>query len=347
MNDGFIATQIKRTNRNLLITLIILFGLGIGLLALSARYLGNVLSGPSIVDRAALLKVTNPDAVQNYYVTIKADRNVDSGFTQITTRSRNGSVTSRSTSGYYRVLYIGDRVLLARTPTVISATTITGAMVSIPGDIQKDIIDDIVTDVPTLKGAFLPYMLDANEFSSGGYVIIAILLALFGLGAFSLFKWMGRNRNPDNHPVLKALARFGQPPLVAVAIDAALPANAKGTILPAQNMILFPGLYGMKATAMDDLAWAYRINTRRRGASANSPAAIMVNLMRKDGRADAGAFGYDEARANALLQQISQYAPWVFLGYTAETEKSWKSNRAGFLKAVEDRKATAMGRTGG
>lgn len=344
MNEGFIAAQIKRTNRNLLITLIILFGLGIGLLAVSARYLTNVLSGPSVIDRAALIKVTNPDAVANYYVTVKADRNVDSGFTQVTTtRSRSGSVTNTRTSGYYRVLLLGDKAILTKMSKVMSGTTVTGALAGIPSDVKRDIIDDIIKDVPDMKDSFLPYMLDATDFNGGAYAIIPLLLILFGLGIFALLQYLRRSSNPENHPIMTALGKFGPAQQVASAIDAVLPANTKGMALPALNLILFPGIYGMKVNGMADLAWAYRVNTRRRGASASAPSIISVNLFNRNGKVDAAPFAYDEARATALLQQINQNAPWVVMGYTAEIEKSWKSNRAAFIKSVDDRRAQMTG----
>ncbi len=343
MNEGFIAAQIKRTNRNLLLTWAILLGLALGVLALSARYLTNVFSGPSIIDRAALIKVTNPDAVANYYVTVKADRNVDSGFTQVTTtRSRSGTVTNTRTSGYYRVLLLGDKALLVKMSTVMSSTTVTGAMAGIPSDIKRDIIDDIIKDVPDMKDSFLPYMLDATDFNAGATAIIPLLLILIGLGLFALWQWL-RRRNPDNHPIMTALGKFGPAPQVASAIDAVLPANTKGLALPALNLILFPGMYGMKINSMADLAWAYRVNTRRRGASATAPSIVSVNLLGRNGKVDVAPFAYDEARATALLQQINQNAPWVVLGYSAEIEKSWKTNRAAFIKSVDDRRAQMTG----
>ena len=58
---------------------------------------------------------------------------------------------------------------------------------------------------------------------------------------------------------------------LASAIDGVLPANTKALALPALNLSLFPGMYGMKVIGMADLAWAYRVNTRRRGASASAP----------------------------------------------------------------------------
>ena len=339
MNEGFIAAQIKRTNRNLLITWVILLGLAVGVLALSARYLTNVFSGPSVIDRAALIKVSNPDAVANYYVTVKADRNVDSGFTQVTTtRSRSGSVTNTRTSGYYRVLLLGDKALLVKMSTAMSGTTVTGAMAGIPSDIKRDIIDDIVKDVPDMKDSFLPYMLDATEFNGGAFAIIPLLLILTGLGVFALLQWL-RRRNSENHPIMTALGKFGPAEQVANAVDAVLPANTKGLALPALNLILFPGVYGMKVNGMADLAWAYRVNTRPRGASATAKSIVSVNLFGRNGKVDAAPFAYDEARATAFLQQINQNAPWVVMGYTAEIEKSWKTNRAAFIKSVDDRRA--------
>ncbi len=58
---------------------------------------------------------------------------------------------------------------------------------------------------------------------------------------------------------------------------------------------------------------------------------------------DVAPFAYDEARATALLQQINQNAPWVVLGYSADIEKSWKTNRAAFIKSVDDRRAQMTG----
>lgn len=344
MNDGFIATQIKRTNRNVLIAMLLLAAVGVIGLALSARYLVNVLNGPAAVDRATLVAVTNPDAIANYYVTVKGDRNIDSGYTQVTTtRSRGSSNGVSRTSAYFRILTLGDRALLVKASDNTVATTLTGALTAIPSDVQKDVVDDIIKDVPGMKGALLPFMLDAGDFKTGGYVIMVVLLVVFGLAIFALVSYAQRISNVDAHPIMKALSAFGSAPIVAAGIDAAIPAGTKGVALQAQNLILFLNLFDLRAVRMEDLAWAYRVNTRGRNAGPNVKPVVSVSLWDRAGKLYAAPFAYDEARATALLEQIYQRAPWVQMGFTPEIERSWKTNRAAFLQAVEARRIQAVG----
>ncbi|MBX7214815.1 MAG: hypothetical protein K1X39_12445 [Thermoflexales bacterium] len=335
MNPGFIASQIKRVNRNYLITALILLLLGGALLAVSARELFNVLAGPAAIDRASLLNLTKPGDLWRYNVTFTADKNVDSGVTQVTTTSRGGVTTGSRTSAYYRALLIEDKIIVAKMPDQNASTIVRGALVAIPKDVQTEIIDDAIASTPTLKGRFLPYMLDAVDFGKSAVILGIGILVLLGAGLFMAFQFARRAFAGENHPILTALAKYGQPQFVRTAIDATIPEGAKtrGAGFLASNVMLFPSTYGMATFGVSDLVWAYRLNTRRNGVT-----TITLQMADKDGKQRATP-ALSDATATSMLKTLAETAPWMVVGYSAELEKSWKTNKQAFIQAVQDRRA--------
>ena len=161
------------------------------------------------------------------------------------------------------------------------------------------------------------------------------ILVLLGAGLFMAFQFARRAFAGENHPILTALAKYGQPQFVRTAIDATIPEGAKtrGAGFLASNVMLFPSTYGMATFGVSDLVWAYRLNTRRNGVT-----TITLQMADKDGKQRATP-ALSDATATSMLKTLAETAPWMVVGYSAELEKSWKTNKQAFIQAVQDRRA--------
>ncbi len=87
----------------------------------------------------------------------------------------------------------------------------TGKLVHIPDDIQQEVIADMENDSPEFKDLFLPMMLDASDFKLSGYIGIGISAIVFVLCAVGVIRVLLRSGNSTRHPIMRDLARFGDP----------------------------------------------------------------------------------------------------------------------------------------
>src|ERR687886_124524 len=106
MRDGFIGQQIRRSNRNLLLTNLglLLVPLAIGLI--SPRYWHNFFQGPFPIEQQNLLSIKNSDIEEKYFLTVEGEKSIKTGLQEITKRVRKGSgtVISENTSADYVAL---------------------------------------------------------------------------------------------------------------------------------------------------------------------------------------------------------------------------------------------------
>ena len=103
---------------------------------------------------------------------------------------------NKTTDASYLALLVGDRLLLVKVPpnTIQNATTtMTGALVDLPSEEQSYIIQNLESQYPDIKGAFLPVMLDATNFKTGGTVGLVLGILAIGVCLFFLIRGLMRS----------------------------------------------------------------------------------------------------------------------------------------------------------
>jgi hypothetical protein len=222
MEYGIVDQNIRRCNRNLLITGAIIVLAVLGLAAFNARYLYNFFLGPFVVDGPALATSANPAAATKYFVTLKGDEVIETGFHQVRKQVNKytRAVTSETVTSDYVALGVGNRLLVIKSPTGHTGAEFTGALVEIPENINSQFISEVERQQQGMRGVFLPVMLDATDFRGPGYWGLGIGVPLLAFGVWSLAKAGKRMANHDAHPVIGSLARFGPPRNIVTAIDA-------------------------------------------------------------------------------------------------------------------------------
>ncbi len=247
MADNSIARQVRRATRNLVITNLALV-LAVGVAAwLSRRYLDNFFRGP-------FPKAGDPTGLAHYYVTLAGTKVANTGVTQIQQEvdSASGKVTSQSTVAHYLVLLDGNRMVVVKAQGAdANQLRYTGALVPMP----TDIVTRVVTPVEAAEGnsglRFAGAMLDATGFREPGWIGLALGLPLLGLGLWNLRRAAGR-QDPETHPSVRALARYGAPRSVADEIDSEMASGTAervgGTAISAHWM-LHPTLFGFRRAA--------------------------------------------------------------------------------------------------
>src|SRR5215831_12259942 len=107
---AFIAAEMRRTTRNLLIVNGVLLVALASLALANLRYLHNFFAGPFPTRMEQLAGLASVDGLERRFVTVAGERCFDTGFSQTTTRrTRSGTVT---TLHRFSVLVVGDRALV-------------------------------------------------------------------------------------------------------------------------------------------------------------------------------------------------------------------------------------------
>jgi hypothetical protein len=335
MSTGFVHNTIRRSNRNLLILSATCAVLLVGLAALNARYLYNFFAGPLSIDRRTLLATDDPGALQRYWVTITGDDLADTGFQRVSRNTRTGD--ERVTASYMALL-LDRRVLLVKAQDDQSVTTFTGSLEPLPSDVASQIIAAAEREAPALRGAFLPYMLNTDSFRSGGFVALGLGIPLFGLCLFGLARAIRRGNNPSAHPIMRALARFGSPEEVATQLDAELLAQhwQAGGLHLTPNWLVQASGSRLAATRIEDVVWAYKQVTQRRVNGVPAGKNYAAQIWDRHGVRITVTGG--EVAVNQALEAACRRAPWLLAGFSPDLEKTWKSNRAAMIAAVDQRR---------
>lgn len=289
--------------------------------------------------RKALLDAPSADALPNQWVTVAGDEMLDTGYTHVTQKEGE----AEKTDAYYFAMVLDRRLLLVQTSDDKPADTLTGVLKPAPSDVQSEVIDDIVDEEPDLQGVFLPFILDTQDaYRTGGYIGLVVGIPLLLVGAFNLLRFLQRSANPGAHPLARALARYGDPVQVAMGIDMQM-RNPAGQSKIGKSVTVTPGwllrstTFGLDVMRIEDIVLVYKRVTQHRVnfvPTGKSYALLINDRNRKVLEIQGG-----EKEVDAAGIALSQRAPWMLLGYSAELEKDWRTNPAMVIQAVDQRRA--------
>lgn len=341
MPSSLLSRAINRSN--LTIFLISAAGLLIVVLALilSLRYIYNFVLGPFDAAPADLAAVTDPGKPLKYWLRVSGEKIVDTGVQYIST-SDSGR---ESVDASYYALLVKDRLLLVKlngSPDAKSLSPdLTGWLDKITPEENREIIESLVAENPKLADAFLPYKLNSGDFRINGILGGLAAAAVGLLSLWGLFTLARRALNPASHPILKSLALTGPLDLVTPQIEGELarPHTILGNLHLTTSWLVYAQGTRFQAARFADLAWLYKhvLTTRSYGIAVNRTYSAMV--YDRFGRQLSLTAGRKEKSADELLLAIYARSPWMVMGFSKDMETAWKKDRAGFLSAVERRKA--------
>lgn len=344
MTSNLVLSAVRRANRNAMIW----STLGLAVLAvvgaLTLRYYINMFSGPRAVSASELIQITNPDTENRYYVSVDGEKALDTGVQMVSRSRRSG--TERVTANYV-ALVVEDRLLVVKTPNELPSsndqipTHYEGALVAMPSDIQREVVSDIEAHVPELKGRFLPYMLDAGSFNTGGIIGLVLMVPLLLLCVFVIVRAVQRNSDPSKHPFVSRLKRFGDPAVVSSEIEAEMQSAHPqlGDVHVTRNWMVMATKSHFQAMRLSDMVWMYKQVTQRRVNGIPAGKSYAAHLFDSHGM-KIEIPGKEEA-VDQVIGQVYAAAPWVLAGYNADIQKAWNKDRASLVAAVAQRRQQA------
>lgn len=334
MEYGIVDQNIRRCNRNLLITGAIIVLALLGLTAFNARYFYNFFLGPFAVDGPALATTANPAAATKYFVASKGDKVIKTGFKEVT----SGTVTAD-----FVALGVGGRLLLVKSPAGHTGAEFTGALVEIPENIDSQFIREVERQRQGMRDVFLPVMLDATGFRGPGYWGLGIGVPLLAFGVWSLVKAGKRMANHDAHPIIGALARFGPPRNVVTAIDAEAKDGAQttsiGRLTLTPSWLLHATGYWITILRCDEVVWVYKRITKHYTNFIPTGKSYAVIICSRDGRSLEVICR--QRKVDGMLKELGRRWPWILIGHSDDMAAAWNSNCDAVIRVVDARRQQA------
>jgi hypothetical protein len=313
-------------------------GLVCGLLVVTSdrRYIDNFLHGPYTLGAADLDSIDDVTTTPRYFARVSGSRVIDTGLREYSVTSSAGVERSRSESGAYYALVLGDKFLIFKAPEGDESSVAQGRLVPWPSELESEMFDS--KEMRDLRSRFYPFYLQNGSFRTVGYWLIVGALA-FGC----LLAWKGAPawryaRDPSAHPLLVRTQSWGDP--LAVAVEAArefeTPHFKGGGGWRIGDKYLFEStLFAFDVLRFEDLLWAYKKITKHSVNFIPTGKTHEAILACYGGTA---VIKGKEKKVEELLAFAQQRAPWAVLGYTDEIATFFNTKRQEFAGVVEQRR---------
>jgi hypothetical protein len=344
MWNGFIGKHIQRSDRNMLTSNLALFAIPVAIVAIGGGYWLKFFAGPTTTPAAEIIKLKEGQSIANDYISIKGDKTIDTGVTQVTTTKRRGIKTGEYTSANMVALALGDRFLIVKAkPANAQDATFTGQLKPIPSDLHAQLIAPVVAKNPAAKEMFVPYMLDqVDDYKFGGYMGLALGLPCAALAIWNLQKVGRRWGKPENHPIAKQLSVAGDAATIASQVEQEVSAPnthtiSNTTITP--NWVFRKTTYSLDALRLEDLVWFYQKVTTHRTNGVPTGKTYSTVLFDRAGRTF--EMNANESQVQEIMTILYDKAPWAISGFSDELQKMWKKERESMISAVDERRQAA------
>jgi len=342
--DSFVQRQVRRSNRNLLLANLVVISAMLLAAYVSKDYLYNFVAGPTPLDPRLLENGSVPQiGARGNFFRLELPKALDTGFREVeqTVDKYSKQVKSEKVSAEYVAAQAGGRLLLLKVPPGKRSGTFEGDLQPLTSDIYDKFINPLAAEDERFRDAFAPVFLDSTGFRTPGYIGLAVAGALVAFVVWNLRKYVARTSDVRRHPTLLALARYGDPMMVASMIDndfgVNLPERVKNLRLT-DTWLASQRAFGCDIFYVPELVWVYKKVTRHYHNFI--PTGKTYSLVINDARGwsmDA-LDGGSETAVDRLIEKLATGVPWAVFGYSDELKRIWSENTAGFVAAVQERR---------
>jgi hypothetical protein len=339
MWDDFISRQIRRTNRNLLL-------LGVAMLAIIGAIVGatwrdvyNFVYGPFPIENSELAGIVNPDQPKHYFLKVRGEDLFSTGMQEVDAGNH------QKVRAEIVALAVGNRLLLVKAPVGKHKLLYTGTLEAVPAQVQNGILSSEKKDPAAMKAPVLPFMLDATGFrtfhDSDNWLAASGGILIGGIGLFLAALAVCRTMQPDSHPLLAKLARYGSLQDVRMRIDSEMRSEGGGEQFGAMritsNWLIQAAAYKTDVMASRDIIWAYPKVTKH--YHSGIPTGTTHSAILRDSKGQSVEVSGKKESVPKLLESVQRRMPWVLLGFNKELEALWLKEKPKFLQLIEQRRA--------
>jgi hypothetical protein len=332
--DGYLAGQVRRTSRNLLVWNGAVLLLLLGVMAALHNYFRGFFQGPiPYDDQKVLAAAADPNTPLQLI-----DR-VDLGQRQLRATGWKEVMTidNRPHSSYpYFYTTVGNKLLLVKGEGSPGARQLLGNLYKIPADVERDVIGGLEAKHPQLRGQFLPVMVDsAAAFRTFGYVFFALFGPIALVCIWNILSGLRRIGRPERHPLMKQLRPFGDLTAVAAAVDREIArgtADSIGPVFVTPSLLLWPRKFTVAIMRLQDVVWMYHHNLASHGVHSAifhlRTKKITGVVLRKQ-------------LVSELLAAVTARVPWSIVGYNVELGKTWRKDPDAVIAMADARRQQA------
>jgi len=301
------------------------------------RYIDNFLHGPYTLGAAELDAIADVETTPRYYARVSGSRVIDTGLREYSVKTNAGVETSRSESGGYYALVVGDKFLIFKTGGAADASKVVeGRLMPWPSELESEMFGS--KEMQALRSRFYSFYVQNGSFHVVGYWVIVGALVFVGL-----LLWKGRPawrhwRDPSSHPLVARTQPWGDPLGVAVEAerDFEAPQLKGGNGWRVGNKYLVAStFFGFDVLRLQDLLWGYKKVTKHSINFIPTGKTYEAILACYGGSA---VITGKEQHVNDILAFAGQRAPWAVFGYSQELATHFNKQTQDFAAAVEQRR---------
>ncbi len=309
---------------------------GVLLATSDRRYIDNFLHGPFELGTADLDSIHNVTATPRYFARVSGSKILDTGIRQYTVHTTSGVEMSRSESGAYYALVVGDKFLIVKAGRDVSSVA-EGELAPWPSGLEDQLFDS--KEMRALRSRFYPFYVSNESFRLAGYVVIGLALVFtFFFVRQAVPAWQ-HLRDPSAHPLVTRVASWGDPLGVAVAAEREFgsPRYKGGDGWRVGDTYLVQSkFFRFDVLRLQGLLWAYKKVTKHSVNFIPTGKTHQAILACYGGSA---VIKGREKHVDEILAFAQQRVPWAVLGYTPEIATLFKNKTPEFASAVEKRRS--------
>jgi hypothetical protein len=330
MIGGYIARNIARTTRKLLIVNGIIVAGCVVILVLLLPWLTTVFRGPKVINVGDVGQIRDAGAIKDWYVSVDLD-------------------ADRFLPQYYKVSgrKSGTRTYwfypLKEGTLIVQAGKTDDPPRRITGNIRahtSEVTSKVLSNVPRgVRRPVLPVIVQSDNPKIGVWVAAAFWAPFFGIGLWNLVKGAKRLSDQNQHPIVVNLAKMGSPEQLAAGIDAEM---AAGHLVIANVHVTRSWLcrqtgFGLDLFRLDDVVWAYRKQTKHYTNGIPTGTTHSTVVCDRHGRTVEMQLKKTE-QVDELLAAISAAAPHALFGFDEQLAAIWQKNKAEVIAAADERR---------
>lgn len=335
MWDKFIGGQIRRANRNLLVTNLVMLIVGGLLLITQHKIISGYLRGGERTEAAALAGMT---AGERSVIEVDAGEVIPTGYAMVEHRSSGKNKVEYE----FVAMRAGNRVLLVKVYEGQRGPHFAGTLETLPGQVTTMALQDLKS--PEARTALMPIMLDTIEYKSDAWLLMGFCIPAVLLAAWNLKKWMERAADPATSPIVTQLQhRGGMMACQQIDSEMAQSSGKTGKAIVTSSWVIAPHFYHASIMHLEDVVWVYKKVTQHRVNFIPTGKTYAAMLCAANGQMV--QIDDKQEKIDQLIGTIAAKAPWAMVGFSDEIQKLWQKNRDALLQAVNQRRSELRKKT--
>lgn len=339
--NSTLQKYVDNYNRQRLTVGVLSLGLGVVVAVCNERYAYNALFGPFPITAAELGQIKDVYKLRKYFVIVQGRKIIDSGIGWVRVRrsekDNSAAISDKEPENILQLLIVDNYILPLKVPKPLQEPIVIGE-VSPP----EDKLTAKLTEELGPEGAshLLPFQLEnGNSFKACLLFYFAALITCFGVGATKLLQIFVLWKDPENHPLGKAIAKLGSYQTMRLALDEDFNNYSQilgsGCITISKSWVLITVKNKPIFIDLKNLVWAYGARSKETTNFVTSSSFSLV-VCTTDGQEL--KISVPDRDTDAFLAAVAERAPWAMVGFDGRTALRWNAHKKTVIAEIEQKR---------